>query len=160
MKQEMREVLVNHLAEKKLKMTRQRQIILDVFMSLSSHATLDEIHKQVQKKDKGIGFATVYRTMKLFVASGLASEHRFADGLTRYEREYKIEHHDHIICTRCGRVVEFENSQIEEMQRRIAEEHGFDLVNHRMEIYGVCNQNAPGGGCASGTGEKNASSKK
>ena len=88
------------------------------------------------KADSSIGLATVYRTLRLFVEAGIASERRFQEGVTRYEPQQP--HHDHLICVRCGRIVEFENDAIERLQDEIAAHHGFTLLSHRHELYGAC----------------------
>ncbi len=128
--------LSSYVARKALKWTRQRQVILDVFLDSGEHLTSEEIHAMVVRQDPTIGLATVYRTLRLFVEAGIASERRFQDGVTRYEVRH--EHHDHLICVRCGRIVEFESDAIESLQDTIAEEHGFSLLSHRHELYGAC----------------------
>ncbi|MFQ6111757.1 MAG: Fur family transcriptional regulator, partial [Nitrospinota bacterium] len=97
-----REILEHYIAENKLKLTRQRRLILDTFLEIESHLSAEELYRHLQGKDKSIGLATVYRTLKLLSQAGLAAERRFGDGQTRYEHVYAHEHHDHLVCERCG----------------------------------------------------------
>ncbi len=128
----------DYLAKKGLKSTRQREIILDEFLRSPSHLSTEELYLRLRKKHPNIGYATVYRTLKLFAECGIAEERHFGDGQTRYESSTSEEHHDHLICTECGAILEFEDPQIEELQKRVAKEHGFRITNHRLELYGLC----------------------
>jgi len=92
----------------------------------------------VKKAYPGIGFATVYRTLKLLAGAGMAEERRFEDGFTRYEYKASDGHHDHLICTRCGEILEFENVRIEELQADVARKKRFQVQSHKLEIYGLC----------------------
>lgn len=131
-----RDALTEYVAKKALKWTRQREVILDVFLEAHAHLTCEEISARVSRKDGTIGLATVYRTLRLFVEAGIASERKFQDGLTRYEVHQA--HHDHLICVRCGGIVEFESDAIERLQDEIASRHGYRLLTHRHELYGTC----------------------
>jgi Fur family ferric uptake transcriptional regulator len=131
-----REALERYLEEHQLKHTKQREAILDVFLGITGHISSDELYQRVKSRHPHIGFTTVYRTMKIFCEAGLAVERAFEDGVTRYEIPH--EHHDHLVCVRCGRIVEFECSMIESAQDRIAKEYGFRLLRHRHELYGHC----------------------
>lgn len=130
-------------AKQGLRSTRQRDIILDVFLATHEHLTVEELYLKVKASHPGIGQATVYRTLKLFVEAGLAREMILADGQTRYEHQLAGEHHDHLICTGCNTIVEFEDEAIEQLQRDIAKRHGFELTAHKMQLFGLCP------GCAS-----------
>ncbi|TVQ91761.1 MAG: transcriptional repressor [Deltaproteobacteria bacterium] len=127
----------DYLSREGLKCTRQREAIASVVFSSEGHLTLNDIHVRAQQVQPSVGFATVYRTMKLLSEAGLATQHRFDDGQSRFERADE-DHHDHIICSRCGRIVEFEAPEIEVRQERIALGLGFKVVSHRHEIYGEC----------------------
>jgi len=127
-----------YLAGQGLKSTRQRDRILDVFVSAGHHLSAEELYLLIRKSDKGIGYATVYRTLKLLAEAGLAHERRFEDGITRFEYNAAEGHHDHLICTRCGRIIEFENEQIEELQRAVARKNKFLVNSHKPELYGLC----------------------
>jgi len=131
-------VFADYLAKKSLKMTPQRRLILDVFLRDEGHHASEELYNLVKKEDPSIGQATVYRTLKLLSESGLAKEVQFGDGVTRYERKYGSAHHDHIICEICGRTVEVVDQEIERLQERLAQSHGFELTGHKMYLYGVC----------------------
>lgn len=126
-----------YLSDQGLKFTRQRRGIAQVLFGSNEHLTLNQILERARQSHDSVGYATVYRTMKLLAESGLATEHRFDDGQARYERADE-DHHDHIICTRCGKIIEFEDLEIERRQSNIARSLGFDVVEHRHEIYGAC----------------------
>ena len=127
------------IQERGLKRSRPRDVIVEVFSSMGGHVTVEKLARRVRERDAGIGVATVYRTMKLLTELGLATARQFgADGQTRYEAAGPERHHDHIICTRCGAIVEFENPDLEALQLRIARRHGFRLAGHRVELYGEC----------------------
>ena len=100
------------------------------------HPTIDELFLRVKEVDPKIGYATVYRTIKLFEECKLASPRRFGDNQTRYEPEVPGEHHDHMVCQSCGAIIEFEDDRIEELQERVAKELGFTLSDHKMVLFG------------------------
>ena len=131
-----KKALASYLEDHNLKHTKQREAILDVFLEVEGHITGEELHRRVRRKFPQIGYTTVYRTMKLLCEAGLASERHFDDGVTRFEIQH--EHHDHLVCVRCGKIVEFECSMIESAQERIVKAHGFRLLRHRHELYGHC----------------------
>ncbi len=128
----------SRLADKGYRSTRQRARVAEMFCQLGGHRSVEELHAELREVDSSVGHATIYRTMKLLVDCGMAKARHFGDGLTRYEPFTDGEHHDHLICTRCGLIVEFENDTIEALQDAIAEEHGYTLTYHRMELYGLC----------------------
>ena len=131
-----RKALAQYLEDHSLKHTKQREAILEVFLGVEGHITGEDLHQRVKDRHPGIGYTTVYRTMKLLCEAGLASERHFDDGVTRYEVEH--EHHDHLVCVRCGKIVEFECSMIESAQDDIVKRYGFRLLRHRHELYGHC----------------------
>jgi Fur family ferric uptake transcriptional regulator len=131
-------VLNRYMAQHGLKSTRQRSLIIDTFFSVGGHLSVEELWSKVREQDTKVSVATVYRTMKLLNDCGLAHARNFGDGQTRYEAAAGREHHDHLICTRCGRIVEFENDRIEAMQDAVAKKHGFIVTSHKMELYGLC----------------------
>ncbi|NQZ96268.1 MAG: transcriptional repressor, partial [Myxococcales bacterium] len=108
----------------------------DVFLEKTGHTTFEELYQRAREQASNIGYTTVYRTMKLLCEAGLASERHFDDGITRYEIAH--EHHDHLVCTRCGTIVEFECEMIEKAQDQIAKRYGFRILRHRHELYGLC----------------------
>lgn len=127
-----------HLDERGLKLTTQRRAIAEVFFAGDKHLSLPEILERASVRRKGIGYATVYRTMRLLTEAGLAREHHFGEAHTRYEPHTDDEHHDHLICVECGLIVEVEDPAIEERQAQLAGEQGFVVVSHRHEIYVRC----------------------
>jgi len=98
----------------------------------------EELYLKVRGKYPNIGYATVHRTLKLFAECGIAAERNFGDGSGRFELMHGEEHHDHLICTSCSLIIEFENPQIEKLQEKVAKEHNFTIDNHRLELYGLC----------------------
>lgn len=122
--------------DKGMKMTEQRRVIARVLSDASDHPDVEEVHKRASAEDPRISIATVYRTVRLFEEANIIERHDFGDGRARYERRPGV-HHDHIINIRSGEVVEFRNEEIEKLQRRIAEEHGYELADHRLELYCV-----------------------
>lgn len=133
-----RETFRKYIAEQGLKSTQQREIILDEFLSAGDHLSTEELYLRIREKHPHIGYATVYRTLKLFSECGIAEEHNFGDGQTRYESVVGEEHHDHLICTKCKKIIEFEDSRIEELQAEVARRHDFKIQDHRLELYGLC----------------------
>lgn len=127
-----------YAAKQGLRSTRQRDVILDIFLSTREHLSVEELYLKVKASHPGVGQATVYRTLKLFVDAGLAREMTLPDGQTRYEHQLAGEHHDHLICTRCNRIIEFEDATIEQLQQEIAQRHGFLLTGHKMQLCGIC----------------------
>lgn len=135
----LRERLATYMRGQQLKRTRQRDAIVDAFLASDVHLSLDEILALVQTALPGLGYATVYRTMKLLVDAGVAEERQFGDGQTRYEpAEVGEEHHDHLICRTCGHIFEFEDEEIEARQAKIARQHGLRIVAHRLDLWGEC----------------------
>ncbi|MBI5344908.1 MAG: transcriptional repressor [Deltaproteobacteria bacterium] len=136
------EILKSYIESKGLKSTTQRDYIADVFFKANTHISLDELLKKVKRKTPSIGYATVYRTMRLLTESGLAVTRDFGDGQTRYENLPEDGHHDHIICIKCSKIAEFQNPRIEQLQAESAKKLGFTVINHKLELYGYCS------GCA------------
>lgn len=134
----LRSQLDAYMAEQGLRSTGQRRVIIDRFFESEGHVTIEDLLDLVREKDPGVGYATVYRTMKMLAAGGIASEHKFSDGMTRYELADDEAHHDHLICIECGKIHEFEEPLIEELQERIAHRYGFHIVDHKHELYGIC----------------------
>ncbi|MGB4599526.1 MAG: transcriptional repressor [Trichlorobacter sp.] len=135
---EKKKVFLQFATKRGLRSTRQRDLILDVFLSSHEHLSVEELYLKVKASHPGVGQATVYRTLKLFVEAGLAREMTLSDGQTRYEHLLAGEHHDHLICTGCGTIVEFEDETIERVQDEIAVRHGYTISSHRLELYGLC----------------------
>ena len=128
--------LARYLETHNLKRTKQREEILGAFLDAGGHLTGEDLYQLIRKRAPRIGYTTVYRTLKLFVEAGLAEEHHFDDGVTRYEIEHK--HHDHLVCILCGKILEFESKEIEQAQKVVADDLGFTVLRHRHELYGHC----------------------
>jgi Fur family ferric uptake transcriptional regulator len=133
-----RSILQSYMDQKGLRSTDQRKLIVETFFRADNHVSIEELLAQVRAQDRRVGYATVYRTLKLLTECGVANERRFGDGLTRYELADDATHHDHLICVECSDIVEFEEPRIEELQDRIAKRYGFELRSHKHELYGVC----------------------
>lgn len=128
------------IREQGLKATAQREDIAQVFFATNRHISVEELYRAVRRVNPRVGYATVYRTLKLLKECGLAAERHFADGQARFENIEEERHHDHLICERCGRIVEFVHPQIEQLQEQVAQRLGFVATNHKMEIYGICKE--------------------
>ena len=124
---------------KGMRMTDQRRTIARVLSAASDHPDVEELYHRASAQDPHISIATVYRTVRLFEEAGILERHDFRDGRSRYE-EIPDKHHDHLIDVQSGRVVEFYDQRLEEIKRRVAEELGYELVDHRLELYGVARE--------------------
>ncbi len=122
--------------EKGMKMTEQRRTIARVLSAADDHPDVEEVYRRAGKMDPRISIATVYRTVRLFEEANIIERHDFGDGRSRYE-EATDEHHDHLIDIQTRKIIEFQNTEIEELQKKIAAKHGMRLVGHRLERYGV-----------------------
>lgn len=122
--------------EKGLKMTAQRRVIARVLSEADDHPDVEELYRRASKIDNAISIATVYRTVRLFEEANILERHDFRDGRSRYE-EVTEQHHDHLIDVETGDVIEFQNEEIERLQKEIAKKLGYELVDHRLELYGV-----------------------
>jgi len=122
--------------EKNLKMTEQRRIIAQTISDSKDHPDVEQLYQRVSAVDPKISIATVYRTVRLFEEANILERHEFGDGRARYE-EISEGHHDHLINLQTGEIIEFQNEHIERLQREVARELGYDLVDHRLELYGV-----------------------
>lgn len=129
-----------HKTKYGLKSSNKRTFIIDFFMKAGRHFTVEELYNEIKKHRKGISYSTVYRALKLLADCGLASESMFGDSVSRYEPISRSDHHDHLICRRCGKIIEFENGKIEQLQHNVAEKYGFSVSAHRLELYGVCRE--------------------
>jgi Fur family ferric uptake transcriptional regulator len=127
-----------YMERKGLRSTAQRRLVSDTFFRARGHLSIDDMLAMVRKRDPKVGYATVYRTLKLLVECGLANERQFEDTVTRFEVAHHDSHHDHLICLGCKRIVEFEDRQIERLQETVATRFGFELVSHKHELYGLC----------------------
>ena len=134
------EIFDEFIRSKALRHTPQREKILDVFLSTERHVSAEELYKLVKRKFQGIGYTTVYRTMKLFSECGLCGEIDFGDGVARFEHKYGHEHHDHLICVKCGKFIEVISPGIERLQDKLADKYRFTPIKHKLEIFGICSK--------------------
>jgi Fur family ferric uptake transcriptional regulator len=132
------DILSAYLKNKDLKLTGQRKIILDAFLNIETHVTAEELYDIIKKDNPEVGVATVYRTLKILCEAGLANEVKFSDRSTRYEHLFDHEHHDHLICIKCGKYTEVRDQEIEDLQQKLAQKNKFQILRHRMELYGIC----------------------
>ncbi|MFN8544294.1 MAG: transcriptional repressor [Candidatus Binatia bacterium] len=130
------------LRERGLKSTAQRDDIARVFFGGQGHRSVEEIYGAVRRVNPRVGYATVYRTLRLLRECGFATERHFNDGQARYEAgtEEEAQHHDHMICERCNKIVEFASDELERLQERIARFLGFVVSRHKLELYGICSE--------------------
>ena len=122
--------------KKGVKLTDQRKLIAKVMSDSHDHPDVDELYKRVSKIDSKISIATVYRTVKLFEEVGIVTKHDFKGGKARYE-ELSESHHDHLIDIKTGEIIEFVDDEIEKLQKKVADRHGYELVDHKLELYGI-----------------------
>ena len=121
---------------KGVKLTDQRKVIAKVMSESDDHPDVDELYKRVSKIDSKISIATIYRTVKLFEEAGILAKHDFKGGKARYE-ELSESHHDHLIDIKTGEIIEFVDDEIEKLQKKVADRHGYELVDHKLELYGI-----------------------
>jgi len=131
-------VLRRYLKNNGLLHSKPREQILDIFLKAEKHPTINDLYDLVRKKNPKIGLATVYRSMKVICDAGLARETDFGDGTKRFEHKYKHQHHDHLVCLKCGGIIEVMSPEIEKLQERLARRHKFKAVRYRMQIFGIC----------------------
>lgn len=134
------QVLEEYIVKHKLKITRQRRVVLNTFAKCEDHISAEELYKVVTATDPKIGLATIYRTLALLTRSGLAAELDFGDGQKRYEHKFMHSHHDHMICKECGKIIEFTHPIIEKLQEDIAKKNGFTITAHKLDLYGICKE--------------------
>ena len=136
--EQLRARLTEYMNKHGLRSTEQRRLVTEMFFASSDHLSIEDLLEQVRLEEPKIGYATVYRTLKLLKDCGLAFERHFGDGVSRYEVAWADEHHDHMICLECEKIVEFEDEAIEDLQHKVAARLGFKLVRHKLELYGLC----------------------
>ena len=132
----MSETIEQKCIKKGVKLTDQRKIIAKVMSEANDHPDVDELYNRVSKIDSKISIAIVYRTVKLFSESGILAKHEFKGSKARYE-QLNESHHDHLIDVKSGEIIEFVDQEIEKLQKKVAEKYGYDLVDHKLELYGV-----------------------
>lgn len=138
LKNSAKETFQLYLSKRGLKATLQRNLILNAFLQVGRHVRVDEFCQLLRAEHRHIGHATVYRTLKLFVESGIARELQFGDGFTRYEQVTEGRRHDHLVCKVCDDITEFDTGAIEQLKEEIARSHGFHVETLKLELRGVC----------------------
>ena len=133
------DVLEKYISINNLKITKQRRTVLKIFLESKDHVSVEELYNTVLKTEPKIGLATVYRTLALLTKSGLALEMDFGDGQKRYESSYRSLHHDHMVCTECGKILEFNHPLIEKYQEEVAKQKNFKITSHKLDLFGLCN---------------------
>ena len=132
----MNETIEQKCISKGVKLTEQRKIIAKIMSEANDHPSVDELYNRVSKIDQKISIATVYRTVKLFEEAGIVTKHDFKGGKARYE-ELSESHHDHLIDIKTGEIIEFVDDEIEKLQKKVAEKYVYELVDHKLELYGI-----------------------
>jgi Fur family ferric uptake transcriptional regulator len=132
----MSKIIEDKCLSKGVKLTDQRRIIAKVMSEANDHPDVDELYSRVSKIDSKISIATVYRTVKLFEETGIVTKHEFRGGKARYEQLMES-HHDHLIDVKSGEIIEFVDDEIEKLQKKVAEKYGYELVDHKLELYGI-----------------------
>ena len=131
-------IFSGYLKKNKLKMTRQREIVVRTFMRSTGHLSTDELYQLVRRNDKSVGYTTVFRTLKALTDCGLARETDLQDGRTRFEHIYHRPHHHHIVCIECNRAIEFVSPELETIHDQVVAKYQFLPVRHQLQIFGVC----------------------
>lgn len=137
--------LRDYLSSAERKLTKQRKLILDVFVDANAHLTIEELYNKTKQKHPNIGMATVYRTVKILCQCGLASGFKHSDGAIRYELEQEC--HNHLMCIKCGRLIEEADPQLETLHAKLALKNNFKILHTRVEVYGICQECMKQSGC-------------
>lgn len=127
-----------HKVKHGLKSSEKRYFVVEFFLKAQRHFTVEELYNEIKKVRPDISYSTVYRTLKLLRECEVANESMFGESVSRFEPVCKSEHHDHLVCSKCGRIIEFENDKIEKLQSDVAQRYGFSVSAHRLELYGTC----------------------
>jgi Fur family ferric uptake transcriptional regulator len=134
------DIFVDFLKKKNLKLTNQREEIINIFFKTNRHLSVEDLYDIVKKKAPHIGQATVFRTLKLLCEAGLAGEVDFGDKKIRYEHEFGHQHHDHLVCVKCNKFIEVIEPKIEKLQDALCKKFSFSPQRHRLEIFGICRE--------------------
>lgn len=135
---EAKNIFFRYVKDKKLRDTKQREEIIKEFLSTDKHITAEELYYRLKKRDPNIGYATICRTLKLMSECGIANEIKLGSNKTRFEQKFEHEHHDHLICLKCGQFIEAKDNNIERLQEKLAKKYKFSSKYHKLEIYGIC----------------------
>ena len=132
------EKLLKCQVKKGLKFSKKRAAIIEHFIKADRHYTVEQLYNEIKEVVPNIGYSTIYRTLKLLVDCGMARIHHFGETDARFELVHKEQHHDHLVCEKCGRIIEFTNNGIEKLQNAVAKKHNFLVKNRELQIFGVC----------------------
>ena len=135
---EARDIFIGCLKERGLRYTSQREAILEAFLTSKNHITVEDLYTTLRKKNPNIGYATVHRNLKFLAECGIADEIKIGNNRARFEQHYGQEHHDHLICLKCGTFIEVHDKKIEMLQNKLAAANDFIPQRHKLEIYGTC----------------------
>jgi Fur family ferric uptake transcriptional regulator len=134
------ERFIEHKSKHGLKTSDKRFFVVTYFVKEDRHFTVEELYDEIKRFQPEISYSTVYRALKLLVQCGLATKCTFDESAERYEPVHKSQHHDHLICRKCGKIIEFENDKIEKLQKEVAQRYHFRITAHRLQLYGVCSE--------------------
>jgi Fur family ferric uptake transcriptional regulator len=134
------QIFQQHLSKTRQKVTQERMDIAKTFLATEGHVTVEELHQKLQQSGVDVGRATLYRTLAVLCEAGLAVKRQFDEGTARYERLYGHKRHDHLVCTRCGKIIEFESPLTERLQQEVFLERDFLVHSRRLELYGLCKE--------------------
>jgi Fur family transcriptional regulator, ferric uptake regulator len=140
MPEDLTDQFIRYLRDNGYLVTRQRRRIAEIIFGSTGHLSVEDIQNLLRQKKISASIASIYRTLDVLIKSNLVVQHRFGKRFKRFEAVLKDRHHDHLICTRCGKVMEFKNDTIEDLQVRVAREHNFLITNHKLDIYGFCSK--------------------
>jgi len=128
----------NYLSQEGLKFSEKRAAVVDLFLKEDHHFSVEQLYEKIRRSKPGVSYSTVYRALRLLVKAGLATQRQFEGGSVRFEPVHPREHHDHLVCIKCWRVIEFKNLKIEKLQRQVGEKNNFKVIRHKFELYGYC----------------------
>jgi len=137
---DLKDQFIEFLRDEGYLVTRQRRRIADVMFTTTGHLSVEDIQNLLRQRKVSASIASIYRTLDVLIKSGLVVQHRFGKRFKRFEAVRQDQHHDHLICTVCGRVIEFKNDTIETLQLQVAKKHNFVITNHKLDIYGRCSK--------------------
>lgn len=132
------QTLYSYISKQGLKFSKRRATVIEYFINADRHFTVEQLYLELKKQYPGLGYSTVYRTLKLLVDSGVATIHHFGEEDARFELVHQEEHHDHFVCRQCGRIVEFHHKGIESLQLDVAQTYGFTVDDHELQLFGLC----------------------
>ncbi|OGG05219.1 MAG: hypothetical protein A3F83_08540 [Candidatus Glassbacteria bacterium RIFCSPLOWO2_12_FULL_58_11] len=140
MPEDLTDTFIKFLRDEGYLVTRQRRRIAEIIFTTVGHLSVEDIQNILRQRKISASIASIYRTLDVLIKSGLVVQHRFGKRFKRFEAARQDQHHDHLICNNCGKVMEFKNDTIEELQRQVAKEHSFVITNHKLDIYGHCSK--------------------